>query len=143
MSKSSAAPLVYTEGNIIMQNAYLTAKEQQVVQLVVSVYNRCHYCTSAHSKFSEKKGVSHEDVSAMRKGRLPKEKGIRDLAFIIKLIMDKKGQLNKTDLEKINATGIKKAKLYEVLAHIGLKTFANYAANIIHPEIDEQFKFQE
>ena len=66
MSKSPAAPLVYTKTEAIMHQAYLTQQEQQVVQLVVSLFNGCHYCASMHSKFSEANGVSHEDVLAIK-----------------------------------------------------------------------------
>ena len=51
MSQSPAAPLVYTKTEHIMKNAYLDAREQQVVQLVVSLFNGCNYCSSMHSKF--------------------------------------------------------------------------------------------
>ena len=143
MSKSPAAPLVYTKTEAIMHHAYLTQQEQQVVQLVVSLFNECHYCSSMHSKFSEVNGVSHEDVLAIRRGEAPKDKHVADLVWVTNTILNKRGHLSDTDLEKVETMGIDRARLYEILAHIGRKMIANYAVHIINPELDEVFKFEE
>jgi AhpD family alkylhydroperoxidase len=143
MSKSPAAPLVYTKTEAIMHNAYLTQQEQQVVQLVVSLFNECHYCSSMHSKFSEVNGVSHDDVLAIRNGEKPKDQHIADLVWTTNTILEKRGHLSEADLEKIEKMGIDSARLYEILAHIGRKMIANYAVHIINPELDDVFKFEE
>lgn len=143
MSKSPVSPLVYVESDKIMHNAILTQKEQQVVQLTTSIYNNCSYCTSMHSKFSELNGVSHNDVLAIRKGKEPKDKHLANLVWVTNTILEKKGHLTDKDLAKVEKMGIDRARLYEILVHIGRKTIVNYAAHIIQPEIDEQFKFVE
>ena len=142
MSKSPAAPLVYTKTEAIMHNAYLTAQEQQVVQLVVSIFN-CHYCSSMHSKFSEINGVSHEDILALRKGGYPKDKHLGDLTWVTRTILEKRGHLTEKDLKIVENMGIDRARLYEIIAHIGRKMIANYAVHIIKPELDKEFKFEE
>ncbi len=143
LSASPVVPLVYTKSDLLMHQAKLTQKEQQVVQLVVSVFNGCGYCTSAHSKLAEANGVSHQDVLALRKGRSPKDKHVKDIAWTTKTIMKKRGHLSPKDLKRIEAMGIDRAELYEILVHVGRKTIANYAVHIIGPEIDEEFKFTE
>ena len=128
----------------LSENAdYIDAKEQQVVQLVVSLFNGCNYCSSMHSKFSEVNGVSHEDVLAIRNGEKPKDQHIADLVWTTNTILEKRGHLSEADLEKIEKMGIDSARLYEILAHIGRKMIANYAVHIINPELDEVFKFEE
>lgn len=143
MSRSPAAPLVYTKTEGIMHNAYLTQQEQQVVQLTVSLFNGCHYCSSMHSKFSEINGVSHKDVLAIRNGEPPKDKHIADLVWVTNTILEKRGHLSAKDLEAIENMGIDRARLYEILAHIGRKMIANYAVHIINPELDKEFVFVE
>lgn len=143
MSKSPAASLVYTKTEGIMHNAYLTAKEQQVVQLTVSLFNGCHYCSSMHSKFSEINGVSHEDVLAIRNGETPKDKHVENLVWVTNTILEKRGHLSDKELEIVEGMGIDRARLYEILAHIGRKMIANYAVHIIKPELDEEFQFVE
>lgn len=143
MSKSPVSPLVYVESDKIMQNAHLTQKEQQVVQLATSIYNNCAYCTSMHSKFTKINGASHEDVLAIRNGETPKDENVANLVWVTNTILEKKGHLTKADLNKIEKMNIDRARLYEILVHIGRKTIVNYAAHIINPEIDEEFQFEE
>jgi len=143
MAKSPAAPLVYTKTEAIMHNAYLTAKEQQVVQLVTSLFNDCFYCSSMHSKFSEINGVSHEDVLAIRNGETPADEHIANLVWITTTILEKRGHLTDEDLATVEDMGFDRARLYEIIAHIGRKMIANYAVHIIKPELDEVFVFEE
>ncbi len=143
MSKSPAAPLVYTKTEGIMHGALLTAKERQVVQLTVSLFNDCQYCSSMHSKFSEINGVSHEDVLAIRNGETPKDKHVGNLVWGTQTILEKRGHLSEKELEIMEDMGIDRARLYEILAHIGRKMIANYAVYIIKPELDEEFVFNE
>ena len=143
MSKSPAAPLVYTKTEGIMHKGYLTPMEQQVVQLTVSLFNGCHYCSSMHSKFSEVNSLSHEDVVAIRTHKNPKNKRAGDLVWVTNTILEKRGHLSDKDLEIIENMDIDRARLYEILAQIGRKMIANYAVHIIKPELDDVFKFEE
>lgn len=142
MSKSPAAPLVYTKTEHIMKKACLDPKEQQVVQLVVSLFNGCNYCYSMHSKFSQVNGLSHEDVLDIRRGEYPEDKDIGNLVWLTRTILEKRGHLTAKELEIVENMGIEQAKLYEILAHIGRKMIANYAVHIINPELDEVFEFE-
>ncbi|NDV27554.1 carboxymuconolactone decarboxylase family protein [Desulfovibrio sp. JC010] len=143
MAKSPAAPLVYTKTEGIMHGGHLDAMEQQVVQLVVSLFNGCNYCSSMHSKFSEVNGVSHEDVLAIRKGETPKDKHVGDLVWITTTILEKRGHLNDKEIEIAEGMGIDRPRIYEILAQVGRKMLANYAVHIINPELDDEFVFVE
>ncbi|MFI4911790.1 MAG: carboxymuconolactone decarboxylase family protein [Sedimentisphaeraceae bacterium JB056] len=143
LAKSPAAPLVYTKSDLLMHNAHLTQQEQQVVQLVVSLYNGCQYCSSMHSKFSEVNGAEHDDILAIRKGEYPKDKHLGNLMWITETILEKRGHLTTKDLEIIEDMGIDRGRLYEIIVHIGRKMIANYAVHIINPELDEVFVFEE
>jgi len=143
MAESPVAPLVYTKSDILMHDALLSQKDQHVVQLTASLFNDCNYCSSMHSKFSEINGATHEDVLAIRNGEDPAEKRVGDLAWITNLILEKRGHLNKKELEIIENMGISKGELYEIIVHIGRKIIANYSVHIINPELDEEFVFNE
>ena len=107
MSKSPAVPLIYTRSDkLLHDNAHLSLRDQQVVQLVVSLYNGCDYCSSMHSKFSEINGVSHEDVVRIRHNEYPKKKRLGDLMWTTRLILDKKGHLDSKEQEIIANMGI-------------------------------------
>ena len=143
MADSPAAPRVYTKSDLIMRDALLTQQEQQVVQLVVSLFNGCHYCASAHSKLGEVNGVSHADVVAIRHGETPQDKRVAELVWLTQTILEKRGHLGEADLERAEQAGFDRPRLYEILAHMGRKMFANYAVHIAHPDIDEAFAFAE
>ena len=55
--------------------------------------------------------------------------------------MEKRGHLDEVDLERAEQAGFDRPRIYEVLAHMGRKMFANYAVHIAHPDIDEAFAF--
>ena len=111
--------------------------------MVVSLFNECAYCSSAHSKLAEANGVSHEDVVAIRRGETPKEKQVAELVRITNAILEKRGHLDEQDLRSAADAGYDRARIYEILAHMGRKMFANYAVHITHPDIDEEFAFVE
>ena len=96
-----------------------------------------------HSKFSEINGVSHEDVLAIRSGETPKDKHVGNLVWGTQTILEKRGHLSEKELEIMEDMGIDRARLYEILAHIGRKMIANYAVHIIKPELEEEFVFNE
>jgi AhpD family alkylhydroperoxidase len=143
MADSPAAPLVYTKSDVIMHDALLTLQEQQVVQLVVYLFNGCAYCSSAYSKLAEANGVSHADVVAIRHGKAPQDEHVAELVWITNTILEKRGHLHEQDLQRAADAGFDRPRVYEILAHMGRKMFANYAVHIIHPEIDEGFAFVE
>lgn len=143
MSKSPAAPLVYVKGQKIMENANLSAEEQQIVQLAASVFNECAYCTSAHSAISKSMGIDVKDIISLREGAFPENENHAGIAYATRLVMEKQGHLTRMDIRILESMGIGRAKLYEIIAHIGLKTINNYIAHIVQPEIDAEFRFDE
>ena len=143
MSKSPVTPLVYSRSDKLMHQASLSQKEQQVVQLVTSLFNGCQYCSSMHSKFAELNGASHADVLAIRAGKMPQEQRLADLTWTTQTILEKRGHLSDADLAKIEKMGIDRPRVYEILVHIGRKMIANYAVHIIKPELDAEFVFVE
>lgn len=70
-------------------------------------------------------------------------KGLANLVWITNTILEKRGHLSEKDLQSAEDMGIDRARLYEILAHIGRKMIANYAVHIIKPDIDEEFVFVE
>jgi hypothetical protein len=53
--------------------------------------------------------------------------------------MAKIGWLDAADLRTLEERGITKAKLYEIIAFIGLKTISNYINHIAHTTVDREF----
>jgi AhpD family alkylhydroperoxidase len=140
MSVSPAVARVYLGGQEAMAEASLSARDQQVVELAVSVYNDCAYCRAAHRTGARAAGVAAGDVAAIEKGDRAEEPRVRALASATWEVMNMRGWLGRPDLERLAAEGIGLPQLYEIVALVGLKTISNYVNHIAHTEIDEAFR---
>ncbi len=139
MSASPATLKVYLGGQEALRGGTLSASEQQAVQLAVSSANDCHYCQAAHGWLGRKVGLSPEEVTAIRKGGLPAAVELAPVVRATRLLLEKKGWLTAGDLVALEQEGITKAKVYEIVAFIGLKSISNYINHIAHTPIDHEF----
>ena len=139
MVRSPAAAQVYLGGQGAMEDASLTGSEQQAVQLAVAAFNHCHYCTAAHSGLARQTGVDVDDVEAILEGGLPEDDRTRALVKATRLVLEKHGWLDADNLEELEAAGVDRAELYEIVALVGLKTISNYVNHIAGTEVDPQF----
>jgi AhpD family alkylhydroperoxidase len=140
MSKSPAVGRVYLAGQQAMAEATLSPREQQAVQLAVSVYNECHYCRAAHRLGARLAGIAAGEIERIERGSLPDEDRLRSVVSAAWLVLDTRGWLGPTDLADLEASGIDRAQLYEVVALIALKTISNYVNHVAHTEIDPAFR---
>ena len=139
MARSPAVARVYLGGQEAMASASLSAPEQQIVQLAVAVYNECPYCRAAHRGGCRQAGVAQADIELVEKGSLPEDRRLRSVVSATWQVLDTRGWLGPSDLAGLEAEGIDRAQLYEVVALVGLKTISNYVNHIAHTPIDSQF----
>ncbi len=140
MVTAPAVAKVYLDGQETMAGASLDNRDEQAVQLAVAVFNDCHYCQAAHSAIAKGAGISVEDIEAITSGKLPSAQRLANVVKATRLVLAKKGWLSAEDLEALEADGIDRRQLYEIIALIGLKTISNYINHIAHTEIDPQFR---
>lgn len=138
-AESPAVAQAYLNATAALASGSLSPKEQQAVQLAVSAHNECHYCTAVHGTAGLKSGLSREDVSAILSGNLPDDERIRHIVQATRLVLDRRGWLEATDLATLEAQGISKAQLYEIIGFVGAKTISNYINHIARTEVDPQF----
>jgi AhpD family alkylhydroperoxidase len=139
MARSPAVARVYLGGQQAMAGASLSAKEQQIVQLAVAVYNECPYCRAAHRGGCRQAGVAPADIDLVEKGSLPEDRRLRSLVSATWQVLDTRGWLGPADQASLETEGIDRVQLYEVVALVGLKTISNYVNHIAHTAIDSQF----
>ena len=140
MSVSPAVAQVYLGGQEAMAAATLSARDQQVVQLAISVYNECAYCRAAHRMGARAGGIAPADIAAIERGDRAEDPRVRALVAATWEILDLRGWLKAADLERLRSEGIDRAQVYEIVALIGLKTISNWVNHIAHTEIDEPFR---
>ena len=140
MSVSPAVAQVYLGGQQAMAAATLSARDQQVVQLAISVYNECAYCKAAHRMGASASGIAAADIAAIERGDRAEDPRVGALVTATWEILDLRGWLKAADLERLRALGVDRAQVYEIVALIGLKTISNWINHIAHTEIDAAFR---
>ncbi len=138
MVTSPAVAQVYLNGQDAMVEASLTNQEQQAVQLTVATYNGCRYCVAAHSTLGKLAGISPDDLQAIKSDDLPQDERLKSVVMATRLILEKRGWLNKLEIQWLAVRGIDRAQVYEIIALIGLKTISNYINHIAQTEVDPE-----
>ncbi len=75
----------------------------------------------------------------MEKGALPEDRRLRSLVSATWQVLDTRGWLEVSDLANLEAEGVDRSQLYEVVALVGLKTISNYINHIAHTAVDREF----
>ncbi|ASU41066.1 alkylhydroperoxidase [Herbaspirillum sp. meg3] len=104
----------------------LSGKEREVINLVVSQYNNCLYCLSAHTVVGKMQGFTDEQIIAIRKGDAAFDAKLNALTKLTLSIAANKGHADAALLDAFYAAGYNKGSLVDVLMVIGDKTISNY-----------------
>jgi len=130
----------YLQAGAALQRGGLSPLEQQIVQLTVAAWNACHYCTAAHGTAALGMGLAPEAVDAILEGRLPEDERLALLVETTREVLERRGWLAEDALQKLEARGLDRAVLYEIIALIGVKTITNYINHLAHTPVDEVFR---
>jgi len=139
LSVSPAVSDVYLKANMAMEGAEIPAQEAQAVNLAVSTENGCKYCMAAHTAMGKMTGIEAKELNLIKEGNLPEDPALAAVVNAARLIMKKKGWLTEDELAGLERSGVDKAKIYEIIALIGIKTIANYVNHVAKTKIDSQF----
>lgn len=131
---------LYLAGSRAMEKSSLNNKERNAVMLAVSAANGCRYCTAVHSTMLQAAGLSLEDIKNINQGAAPRDERLAAIVGATKQILQLRGWLKKPELTELEAKGVNKTLVYEIIALIGLKTITNYVNHINGTEIDSQFQ---
>lgn len=108
---------------------------REQIALVVSQANQCQYCLSAHSAIGKATGLSDNEILLARKGEAGPTKDAAIIRFA-KSIVEKRGHLDKTEIETVKKAGVTDQELIEVILVVNLNMFTNYFNHITDPQID-------
>ena len=130
----------YLQAGAALQQGVLSPLEQQVVQLAIATHNTCHYCTAAHGTAALGMGLSPEAVDAILEGQLPDDERLALLVETTRQVIERRGWLSEDALQELEARGLNRAALYEIIALVGIKTITNYINHLAHTPVDEVFR---
>ena len=114
----------------------LTAKEKEVIYLVVSQLNDCKYCVPAHTAVSKRLGLTDDQILQMRRADILFDDRLDILGKFVKEIIINKGRPSEASTTAFFKAGFNEANLVDVIITIGDKIMANYLHNIIQVPVD-------
>ena len=114
----------------------LSKKEKEVVNLVVSQFNGCRYCQSAHTVISKMNGFTDEQILDIRSGNVSFDSKLEALANFTLAAVENKGRVDEATKEAFFNAGYTEANLIDVVFNIGDKLISNYIHNLADFAID-------
>jgi len=123
---------------LTLQNAKssLTGKEREVVNLVVSQFNNCQYCLSAHTTIGKLKGLTDGQIMDIRKSTDNFDLKIKSLSRFVKAVVENHGRPSEKVVSDFFDAGYTEESMIDVLIVIGDKIVSNYLHGITQIPID-------
>lgn len=114
----------------------LKAKEREVINIVTSQINDCHYCQSAHTVLGKMNGFTEEQIIGLRKVNVTFDAKLSALAQFTKSVVDTKGKASQEAKDLFFSAGYTEANMIDVVFVIGDKIISNYIHNLADFPID-------
>ena len=114
----------------------LKAKEREVVNLVVSQYNGCRYCQSAHTVLGGMNGFTKEQILEIRGGTATFDSKLDALAKFTLSVSANRGHATQAAKDAFFEAGYTEANMIDVVVVIGDKIISNYIHNLTGFAID-------
>ena len=130
----------YLKGAEALGGGNFSEKERQAAFLAVSALNGCKYCGAAHGKMAIGAGLTEDQIKAIFSGKDTNDDRLNSLARAARLIVEKRGWLDDSELSSLEAKGVSKSDLTELVGIAALKTITNYFNHINKTVIDEAFE---
>lgn len=122
--------------NLQNRKTTLNKKEKEIVNLVVSQYNDCYYCQSAHTVIAGLNGFNNDQILEIRQGSAKFDAKLDALAKFTLAAVSSKGKVTSQDRENFFNAGFDEANLIDVVINIGDKMMSNYIHNMAGFEVD-------
>lgn len=110
----------------------LSAAEQQVVYLTVSVFHECSYCTAGHTYLARTVGLAEPVIEALREAQAVPEPRLRALQAFTQQVLAQRGRAGDAAVEAFLAAGFTRRQVLDVVLVIATKTISNYANHLTH-----------
>ena len=124
----------------LFTNSSLNNDELTVVWQTINVENECGYCVPAHTAIAKQMGVSEAISQALRDETPLPDAKLEALRTFTRQVMDKRGNVDKADLDAFFEAGYGNQQVMEVILGLAQKTISNYVNHIAETPLDEPFK---
>lgn len=141
MSDSPTTLDVYLSGQraLAQEGGRLGERERNLVQLAAARFFDCNYCKSAHKAIGRSQGVQPSTLEAVAGGQdISADEGGK-IVEAARLLMDKQGHLSGEDLARLQAAGVDREVLFEIISGIAMKLVTTWVNHISRTKVDDQF----
>ncbi|MCS3902574.1 putative peroxidase-related enzyme [Methylohalomonas lacus] len=122
------------------ENSVFAPAEQEVVFLVISRENGCHYCMAAHSFLADKQsGVPGVVTDAVRNYETIPDPRLAALARFTAIMVETRGRPTSADAQAFLDAGFSERHILDIVLAQAVKTLSNYTNHLFHTEVDSLF----
>ena len=114
----------------------LSAKEREVINLVVSQINGCAYCLAAHTAIGKQAGFSADEVLEIRRGRATFDAKLDALAQFARSVVEHRGKVSDLDTAQLLDAGYHEENIVDIVMTVSGITTTNYLHNITEVPVD-------
>ena len=143
LAESETSLRAFIQLNQQLGESSFDATEREIIQTAASVENQCGYCVAGHTAFADMQEVDSKVIDAVRSNQAIKQSKLESLNQFTRRMVNSKGSISNQQLNDFFDAGYTPANALEVILGICVKTFSNYAGNMIGIPLDDQFKRYE
>ena len=125
----------YFDFNMTLAQTSLSPKLREQLAIAIASTNHCQYCLSAHTLLGKMAGVEQEELASAQSAHSHDASTQAALVFA-RQVLEARGQVGDADLAAVKAAGFGDAQIVEIVAHVALNIFTNYANNVANTKID-------
>jgi uncharacterized peroxidase-related enzyme len=114
----------------------LSAKEREIINLVVSQVNDCNYCVPAHTAVGKMHGFTDDQILEIRRAEISFNDKYDALAKFVKETTVNRGRPSENAADAIFEAGYTKANVVDIMVIIGDKIIRNYLHNFTQIPVD-------
>jgi uncharacterized peroxidase-related enzyme len=119
-----------------LKKSNLSARDIEVVKLVVSQTTGCDYCLAAHTLLSKKMGLDREAILALRQARPSGDARNDALAKFVLQIITTSGTVQPDVITEVKQAGVTDAQIVDVAMAVASIAFTNLFNRINDTTLD-------
>jgi uncharacterized peroxidase-related enzyme len=114
----------------------LSAKEREIINLVVSEVNQCIYCLSAHTVLGKMNGFTEAQIFEIRSGKASFDAKFDALAQFTHDVTLHRGKPSPESVDRLFEAGYTQANVVDILIVVGDKIISNYLHGVTQIPVD-------
>jgi len=122
------------------KNSVFSPVEQEVVFLIISRENGCHYCMAAHSMLADQQsGVPKKVTDAIRDYEEISDSKLAALARFVGIMVETRGRPSPEETREFLEAGYSERHILDIILAQAVKALSNYSNHLFHTEVDKMF----